>query len=131
MIVVDIVTPTRKLVEGARVNSLVLPGAKGELTVLPGHTELLTVLGTGLLAFSEGGTERKFAVSSGFAEVRHDKVLVLAEVAESSKDIDVERAKAAGKRAQEALTGNLTEAQFHKQQLKLLRAIARQKIAQD
>lgn len=129
MIVVDIVTPTRKIVEGASVSSLVLPGADGELTVLPGHTELLTVLGTGLLAFTQGGTERRFAVSYGFAEVRHDKVLVLAEVAEESKDIDVERAKAAFKRAQESLTGTLSQSQFRKQQLKLQRSIARQQIA--
>ena len=129
MIKLDIVTPSRKIVEGAEVESVRLPGAKGELEVLPGHTDLLTLLSTGPLSFSHGGQQRVYAISYGFAEVRGDKVLVLAETAEDAKDIDKARAATAEKRALEALTGVLTEGEFRKQQFKLQRAIVRQHVA--
>ncbi len=141
MIEVDIVTPTRKLVEGARTTALRMPGAKGELLVLPGHTDMLTMLGTGVLSLVLDGTERKFAVSYGFAEIRKDKVLVLAETCEEGKDIDVARAKKAQKAAQDVLSGALdirqgagpgqadnvlTREHFRKYELKVQRSIVRQ-----
>jgi F-type H+-transporting ATPase subunit epsilon len=42
-------------------------------------------------------------VNSGYAEVSTDKVIVLADSAERAEGIDVERAKAAMKRAEERL----------------------------
>lgn len=129
MIQVDVVTPTRKLVEGATVANVRLPSSKGELTILPGHTQLLTLLGTGILAFTEDGRERRFAVSYGFAEVSHNRVLVLAETAEEQSEIDTSRAKSAQKRAEEHLVGTMTPEEFKKQQLKLQRALIRQQVA--
>ena len=126
MIEVDIVTPTKKLVEAAKVNAVRMPGVKGELLVLPGHSELLTLLGTGLIGFVMDGTERKFAVSHGFAEVRNDKVLILAETCEEGKDIDVIRAKKAQKVAEEALSAVLTRENFRKYELKMQRSVVRQ-----
>jgi F-type H+-transporting ATPase subunit epsilon len=41
--------------------------------------------------------------NSGYAEVSDDKVIILADSAERSESIDVERAKAAMKRAEERL----------------------------
>ena len=129
MLTVDIVTPVRKLVEGAQVESVKLPGVKGELQVLDGHTELLTLLSTGPLSFVQDGKERKFAVSYGFAEVRNNKVLVMAETVEEATGIDRTRAQAAQRKAEQALLGVLTESDFNKQQLKLERAIVRQQIS--
>jgi F-type H+-transporting ATPase subunit epsilon len=129
MIHVDVVTPTRKLVDGAKVSELRLPSVKGELQVLPGHTELLTLLGTGILAFHQGGKERKFSVSLGFAEIRDDRVLVLAETCEEATDIDKNRAVAAKEKAEEELTGTLTPERFRKYEMKLQRAVTRIKIA--
>jgi F-type H+-transporting ATPase subunit epsilon len=129
MLKIDIVTPTRKLVDGASADSVKLPGAKGELQVLDGHTDLLTLLSTGPLVFVKDGKERKFSVSYGFAEIRNNKVLVLADTVEESKDIDKARAQAAQKRAEQALMGTLSESDFKKQQLKLERALVRQHIS--
>lgn len=126
MIQVDIVTPNRKLVDGVSVKEVRLPGELGQLQVLPGHTELLTLLGTGVLAFhDESGRERKFAISQGFAEVRDDKVMVLAERAEESTDIDRNRAQKAKQNAEQQLNGTLSPEAFRKQQLKLERALTR------
>jgi F-type H+-transporting ATPase subunit epsilon len=126
---IDIVTPTRKIVDGVLVSEARLPAEGGEIQVLPGHTELLTLLGTGVLAFHEGGRERKFAVSYGFAEVRREKIVVLAEVCEEAGEIDRNRALKAQQEAEKALTSVLTEEQFRKYQLKVQRALVRQQIS--
>lgn len=129
MLKVDIVTPTKKLVDGASADSIKLPGAKGELQILDGHTDLLTLLTTGALVFTKDGKERRFSVSYGFAEIRNNKVLVLADTVEESKDIDKSRAQEAQKRAEQALMGTLSDSDFKKHQLKLERAIVRQHIS--
>ena len=129
MIEVDIVTPTRKLVEGAKANTVKVPTAVGQIEVLPGHTELVTLLDTGELMLVSDGQVRRFAISYGFAEIRKDRVIILAETAEESREIDKQRAIAAQKRAEQALGAVLTEDHFKKQQLKLQRAIIRQHVA--
>ncbi len=129
MITVDIVTPSRRLIEGAKASSVKLPAAVGQTEVLVGHTELMTLLETGAVYINIDGRERKFAISRGFAEVKQDRVLVLAETAEESKDIDRERAKRAQKKAEEMLQSVLSEDHFKKYQLKLQRAIVRQQIS--
>ena len=129
MIAVDIVTPHRRLVEGAQVNSLKLPSVKGELTILQGHAELLTLLDTGVLSFASDGEERRFALSYGFAEVKNDKVTIMAETAEEGREIDKNRAMEAQARAETALKETLSEEEFQKQRLKLQRAILRQRVA--
>ncbi|NBX93862.1 MAG: ATP synthase F1 subunit epsilon [Proteobacteria bacterium] len=131
MIQVDIVTPVKKLVEGAKADWVKIPGIRGELEILPGHRELLTLLTTGVLSFPHQGKERKFAISHGFAEVRNNRILVLAETAEESTGVDKARAALAQKRAEEKLVqGVLDEHDFRKQQLKLQRAVTRQTILQ-
>ncbi len=129
MISVDIVTPYRRLVEGVKVEALKVPGHAGELTILPGHTEFLTLLNTGVMSFSVDGQERRFAVSFGFIDIRGDKALVLAETCEEASEIDAGRAKAAQKKAEEALGAGLAEDKFKKYQLKLQRSLIRQQIS--
>ena len=128
MLKIDIVTPTKKLLDSASPESVKLPGVKGELQVLEGHTELLTLLKAGPLTLVQDGRERKFSVSYGFAEIRNNKVLVLADTVEESTTIDKKRAEAAQKKAEQALLGVLSESDFKKQQLKLERALVRQQI---
>ena len=128
MLKIDIVMPTKKLLDSASAESVKLPGVKGELQVLEGHTELLTLLKAGPLTLVQDGRERKFSVSYGFAEIRNNKVLVLADTVEESTTIDKKRAEAAQKKAEQALLGVLSESDFKKQQLKLERALVRQQI---
>jgi F-type H+-transporting ATPase subunit epsilon len=128
MIELDVVTPSRRILEGARTDKVVLPTSSGEITVLPGHTELVTLLGTGVMSFPVSGVEKKFAISYGFSIVRKNKVIVLAETCEEATEIDLERAKKAQKRAELALNGVLTEDEMRKQQLKLERSLIRQQV---
>jgi F-type H+-transporting ATPase subunit epsilon len=129
MLTVDIATPTKKVADGVKVDWVKVPGARGELQILPGHADLLTILGTGPLTFMQDGKERKFAVSYGFAEVRKNKVIVLAETIEEAHEIDKSRVTTAKKKSEEALSAVLTREEFRKHQAKLQRAIVRQHIS--
>ncbi len=74
----------------------------GEFGVLPGHTPLLGALVPGhtVHIVRDGEPDLRVAVHGGFISVREDGVSVLAEMAESGDDIDVERARAALSRAE-------------------------------
>ncbi|MGZ6347135.1 MAG: ATP synthase F1 subunit epsilon [Anaerolineales bacterium] len=82
---------------------VVLPGADGEMGILPHHAPLLTTLKIGIIKVRLGGKEEVFTVAGGVAEVQPDIVTILADAAENVEEIDVARAEAARKRAQEIL----------------------------
>lgn len=98
----EVVTPSRRVLEG-RAKEVRIPGALGELGILPGHTPLLTSLGTGEVTWFDDGTTGRLVVQGGFAEVQPDAVTVLASVAETVDEIDVESARTALAAAQERL----------------------------
>jgi F-type H+-transporting ATPase subunit epsilon len=83
------------------VDSVVVPGVEGELGILPHHTPLVTALGTGELRIRRSGTVQFMLISGGFVEVRPEKVVVMAFVAEHSDEIDA-AAAAEARRAAEA-----------------------------
>jgi len=99
---VEIVTQERQIYN-EQVDMVILPGSEGVLGVLPRHTPLLTTLGFGELRIKKGGREDVFAVYGGIVEVRPDKVIVLADMAEQGEDIDLAMAEEARKRAQEMM----------------------------
>lgn len=104
---IEIVTPYGLIVSD-EAEELTAPGIVGQLTILPGHHPLLTSLKIGELSYKIKGKTEHLAVSWGFAEVTFDKVTVLVETAEKAIDIDLTRAEAAKKRAEERLKA-LTE----------------------
>jgi F-type H+-transporting ATPase subunit epsilon len=83
------------------VDMVVVPGIEGELGILPHHTPLVTALGTGELRIRQSGAVQFMLISGGFVEVRPDKVVVMAFVAEHSDAIDA-AAAAEARRAAEA-----------------------------
>jgi len=99
----EIVSQDRTVFEG-HVDIVVLPGAAGEMGVLPHHAPTLTTLKYGVVRVRRGGREEIFTVAGGVAEVQPDRVTVLADAAENVEEIDVARAEAARRRAQEALS---------------------------
>ena len=128
----EVVTPDQAVVSDDT-QTVVAPGTYGEFGVLPGHTSFLTTLKTGMLRYKDtGGSEHLVFINGGFAEVLPDKVTILAESAEQRKDIDVERAKAALKRAQDRLAeaSRREDIDFQRAQVALQRAVARLNIAQ-
>jgi F-type H+-transporting ATPase subunit epsilon len=100
----ELATPTRMVV-AETVDEVVVPGSEGYFGVLPGHAPLLATLGIGELTYRIGRDERHVAIAGGFAEVRNDKVIVLADTAEHPQDIDRARAERARDRAEQRLAG--------------------------
>jgi F-type H+-transporting ATPase subunit epsilon len=126
----QIITPERVVFEEANVDSLTVPGADGELTILPEHAALMTALKPGPVVFRRGADETDLALSGGFMEVRDDKVIVLADTAERSEEIDQARAEEARQRAQERLTSHETTLDFARALAALERAQARLRVTE-
>jgi len=119
------VTPARAIVHDD-VDEVELPGEEGYFGVLPGHAPLLAALKTGEMWYRKG-TQKTFAfIDGGFAEVLPGQVSVLAQVAERAEDIDVARAEAAKRRAEERLSASaVAEFDTARARLALFRAITR------
>jgi len=98
----EIVSQDRTVFQGD-VDIVVLPGAAGEMGILPHHAPVLATLKYGVIKIRRDGREELFSVAGGVAEVQPDIVTVLADAAENVEDIDITRAKAAKKRAEDAL----------------------------
>jgi F-type H+-transporting ATPase subunit epsilon len=106
----ELATPTRLLVS-EEVDEVVAPGSEGYFGVLPGHAPFLTTLGAGEVTYRQGREEQTIVVAGGFAEVRGDRVIILAEVAERPENIDPERAERALRRAEQRLAGRSPRAE--------------------
>jgi F-type H+-transporting ATPase subunit epsilon len=107
----DIVTPYGHIFTD-EVDEIIATGSEGEFGVLPDHVPFLTTLKIGILTYKKGSETGHFFVNWGYAEVGPDKVTILADSAEKSEEIDVDRAKEAMKRAEERLkkAGEIDEA---------------------
>jgi F-type H+-transporting ATPase subunit epsilon len=131
--VFELATPTRMLVT-AEVDEVVAPGVEGYFGVLPGHAAFLTTLAPGEVTYRSGQTEHRLAVTGGFAEVRAERVIILAENAERPEEIDRERAERARQRAEMRLQGKSPdgtqgEVDFARAMAALARALTRLLVA--
>lgn len=125
----DIVTAERS-VFSEEVDVVVAPGIEGQLGILPHHTPLMTTLQAGELLVRKGGEELFLAISGGFLEVRPDRIIVLADTAERSEEIDLARAEAAKRRAEERLRARPPEVDLARAEASLRRAIARLQVVE-
>jgi F-type H+-transporting ATPase subunit epsilon len=124
----EIVTPDKALASET-VDEVQLPGAEGYFGVLPGHTPLLASLQVGELWYRVGQQKYYLAVAFGFAEVLPDRVTVLAHVAERADDIDVARAEAAKRRAEERVARPDASMDFERARVALLKSLVRLQVA--
>jgi len=98
----EIVSQDRLVYEGDA-EIVVIPGSAGEMGILPNHSPLLTTLRFGILKVRTQERELEFTVAGGVAEVQPNLITILADAAENVEEIDVARAEAARKRAEELL----------------------------
>ena len=125
----EIVTPQRVVYDGSVV-SFTAPGTVGSFQVLYNHAPLLSSLRAGEIKLAnDRGAAMSYATSGGFVEVNANKVILLAETAERSDEIDVKRAGEAKRRANERLQkkANVDE---QRARAALVRALNRLKIAE-
>jgi F-type H+-transporting ATPase subunit epsilon len=123
----DIVTAER-VVFSDDVDVVVAPGVEGQLGILPHHAPLMTMLSPGELLVRKGGEEFSLAISGGFLEVRPDRVIVLADAAERAEEIDIARAEAAKRRAEERLAEHAPGLDAAQAEAALRRSLARLKV---
>jgi len=99
---VQIVSPERILFQG-EAEMVVCRPSDGEIAFLPGHVPFLgALIDDPVRVILPGGGEQAAAVHGGFVEVSHDRVVVLSDLAELREQIDVPRAEAAKRAAEEA-----------------------------
>jgi F-type H+-transporting ATPase subunit epsilon len=124
----QIVSADRSLVNEA-VDEVEIPGADGYFGVLPGHTPLLAVLGAGELWYRQGQEKHYMVIAFGFAEVQPERVTILAEIAERADEIDLVRAEAAKKRAEERLARPTVDMDAERARISLLKSLIRLQVA--
>lgn len=100
---VEVVSQVRQLYHTESADMVIIPGSEGEMGVLPNHAPLLTTLAFGELRVVEGDDIVSFVVYGGVVEVRPDKVIVLAEDAESAYELDMAQIEAAQARAKQLM----------------------------
>jgi F-type H+-transporting ATPase subunit epsilon len=127
---VDIVTAER-LVFSEDADIVMVPGVDGEMGILPHHEPIMTMIKPGEILVRKGSEEHSLAVSGGFLEVTPDHITILADAAERADEIDITRAEAAKRRAEESLAGKTpTEMDMANVEASLRRALARLKVAE-
>jgi F-type H+-transporting ATPase subunit epsilon len=124
---VEIVTAERVVFTG-EATEVVAPGSEGQLGILPYHAPLMTSLAPGELIVRNEAQETVMAVSGGFLEVRPDRVIILADQAERAEEIDIARAEAARKRAEERV--GKAEYDAARTEASLRRALIRLQVAE-
>jgi F-type H+-transporting ATPase subunit epsilon len=126
----EIVTPERQAYS-EEVDAVYCPGVEGEFGVLPHHAPLLSTLGIGELRIKRGAQEEYFAISGGFVQVRPDKVVVMAELADKSSEIDLAAPPAARRAAARALEQGFEEpADLAQARAAMERALVRIRVAE-
>ena len=126
-----IVTPERIVQEG-EADSISVMTAMGEITVLPHHVPLLASMKAGEMRIRHRGKETFLATSTGMFEVRQDgSVVVLADTAEQSDELELAAIEAAKKRAEDALRDarNRNDVSYVDAAAHLERELARYRVA--
>ena len=124
----QIVSADRSLLNET-VDEVVIPGFDGYFGVLPGHTPMLATLQVGQLSYRQGQETHYLAIAFGFAEVQPTQVTILAELAEPAAEIDVSRAEAVRKRAEDWLNKPTVDMDFERARIAMLKALVRLQVA--
>jgi F-type H+-transporting ATPase subunit epsilon len=98
----EIVSQDRMVFEGDA-DMVLVPGSQGEMGILPNHAPLLSTLKYGVLRVRIKDREEVFTVAGGIVEVQPTLITVMADAAENVDEIDISRAEAARRRAEEFL----------------------------
>lgn len=120
-VLLEVVTPDREVLE-AQVEMVIIRGGMGEIGILPRHAPLATTVQPGLVKVRLDGGVDYIAVTGGFLEVRPDRVTILADTAEISTTLDVDRANRAKERAEARLASRGDDVDIERTEAALERA---------
>lgn len=119
------IVSAERLLVNETVDEVEIPGSEGYFGVLPGHTPLLAMLGAAELWYRKGQEKHYFVIVLGFAEVQPDRVIILSQVAERVEEIDLARAEASKKRAEERLARPAVDMDAERARIALLKSMIR------
>jgi F-type H+-transporting ATPase subunit epsilon len=125
----EVVTPDR-LVLSHQVNMVSVHSGGGELGILPRHAPLAATVKPSIVRVKMPEGQDYIVVTGGFLEVRPDRVTILAETAELASRVDVDRAEAARKRAEQRLAERRAELNTRRAEFALQRAVIRLEAAE-
>lgn len=130
MLQLTIVTQEKELLS-QEVDSITAMTTSGEVTILPGHIPLMTKLSDTEFVYRVKGDAKSLAITGGFMNVEPgNKVIVLADAAVRSEDIDEAKAQEARKKAYEATQNEkLSGTEMRIAEGELRRAILELKVA--
>ncbi len=125
LINLKVITPTGILFEGEAASFIVKTRSEvGDFAVLPNHIPMTSVIGIGHLEINlPDGTEKRTTLFDGYCVVQNNTAVIIAEAGEKPEDIDLARAEAAKKRAEEYLNSGNSDRNRAEQALR--RSIAR------
>ena len=130
VLALEIVAPDRSVYSDERVISLVVPAAEGYMGILPSHAALMAELRIGeILVKCADDSLQIIATSGGFLMVENNQVTILADTAELSQSIDIQRAEEAKHRAEQRIAERAEGMDATRAQGALQRAINRLRIA--
>ncbi|MGB7340919.1 MAG: ATP synthase F1 subunit epsilon [Phototrophicaceae bacterium] len=119
---VELVTQERKVFEDENVDQINIPASEGEMGILEGHAPVLTTMSFGELVIKKGDAEERYAIYGGVVDVRPNKVVILADLAESSFEIDSAKALEARDRARQMMQDGVPDEENRQAILELRRA---------
>jgi F-type H+-transporting ATPase subunit epsilon len=121
----SVVAPDKSVVE-QEVTSVVAPGVEGYLGVLAGHAPMVAALRPGMVEYLDGiGTRHFVYIGGGFAEIRPDRVTILADEAARANEIDITEAERLLEEARKALRGEESSVNSENAVAELERAMSR------
>ena len=96
---IEIVTAEKTIFSG-QASLIQIPGIEGELGILPSHAPIITELDPGEVLIKNEKEVLSLVLSGGFVEVFNDKVTILADAAERTNEIDIEKTNEAIEKAE-------------------------------
>ncbi|MCU0315260.1 MAG: ATP synthase F1 subunit epsilon [Fimbriimonadaceae bacterium] len=125
----SVVAPDRTVYEDV-VKSVILPGIEGYLGVQSNHEPLIVALRPGIIEYVETtGIRHYVSITGGFAEVSDNNVIVLADEAKLSREIDLALEEKILEDARKALRGEASSMTSQQATAAIERATVRIKTA--
>ena len=121
---IKIIEPDGMFYEG-KGEFLEFTSVEGQMGIYKNHIPLTTILEPCVVRIHVGGEVKKAAVLGGFIEIQKEYAIILAEDANWPDEIDLERAQASKKRAEERLTKKEGSLDVARAEASLKRAMAR------
>ncbi|MBI3130300.1 MAG: ATP synthase F1 subunit epsilon [Acidobacteria bacterium] len=121
----EVLTPEKKVFCGHVSEVRFTTRHRGQYGILPGHTPLYTLIGSGLLLFSIHGKEHWMALFGGIAEVRGDRVAILARESEIVDSLDIDAIRSQKQMAEKALREARSEHDMALAQVAIERSLVR------